>query len=288
MPAVPQPRSSEEATLIDFEAKRIERLHSLQILDTGHEQPFDAVVAQAARVTNRPIAVISLVDTKRQWFKACHGLRGLIPTDRDIAFCDPAIGEPGFFEVLDASLDPRFAANPLVVDEPFIRHYAAVPLILDGDAVGTLCVLDRRKGRLSESERDGLERTAVAAVQMLQMRRSQFAARPAATGLTKAFDEVIVVDALSLKIRHVSATALAKLGYSMPELEGCDVSLIGPDYPQELLATRLDKETGDRYRKILTEHRQKDGTHYRVAARIHLRKAQSASSFLILADRVAA
>jgi hypothetical protein len=288
MSASPQQKSYEETTVIDFEAKRVQRLHSLEILDTGHEETFDAVVALAARVTNRPIAVISLVDTNRQWFKACHGLRGVIQTARDLAFCDHAIRGPGFFEVLDASMDPRFAAHPLVVGEPFIRHYAAVPLLIDGYAVGTICVLDRRKGRLSAEERDGLGRAAVAATQLLQMRRSTSAGKQATPALTKAFDEVLVVDATSLKIRHVSATALAKLGYSMTEVEGCDVSLIGPEYPQELLATGLDRDLGDGYRKILIEHRQKDGTHYRVSARIHLRKAQSSANFLILADRVAA
>jgi GAF domain-containing protein len=285
MSALPQPASYEETTVIDLEARRVESLHSLEVLDTGRELPFDAVVSLAAQVTNRPIAVLSLVDTDRQWFKACHGLRGLTQTRRDVAFCDPAIRPPGFFEVVDASQDPRFAANPLVIGEPFIRHYAAVPLLIDGYAVGTLCVLDRRRGRLCAEERTGIERAAVAATRLLQARRSQNAARQAPPELTRGVDEVLVVDALSLKIRHVSAAGLARLGYSMAELQGCDVSLIGPGYPQELLADKPET-LPPQGRRIDIEHRQKNGTHYRVCARVHLRQAQSAASFLILANRL--
>jgi GAF domain-containing protein len=271
MSAVPKPASYEETTIIDLEARR--------------EPPLDAVVRVAAQVTNRLIAALSLGDSGRQSVKACHGLDALVRNGRDLVFCDHAIRANGFFEVTDASADARFASTPLVAGEPFIRHYAAVPLVVDGIAVGTLGVLDRRKGRLSAEERLTLERAALAASRLLQAGRAQTAAREASPELTRQFDEVLVVDALSLKIRHVSAAALARLGYSMAELEGCDVSLIGPQYPQELLAGKPET-LPPQGRRIETEHRQKDGIHYRVSARVHLRQAQSGASFLILANRL--
>jgi PAS domain-containing protein len=285
MSAVPKSASYEETTIIDLEANPGARPPSLEAVDDSRELPFDSVVALAAQVTNRPIAVITLVDSDRQWFKASHGLRGLTAARRNISFCDHAIREPGLFEVVDAPMDPRFASDPLVAGEPFIRHIAAMPLRIGGHAVGTLCVLDRRKGRLGPQERVGLERAALAATRLLQARRPQNAASHANTEVTREFDEVLVVDALSLKIRHVSAAALARLGYSMAEVEGCDVSLIGTEYPQELLNGKPET-IPPQGRRIDTEHRQKDGTHYRVSARVHLRQSQSAATFLILANRV--
>jgi len=124
------------------EAQRLAALRALDLLDTPAEERFDRVARIAAAALDVPIALVSLVDSDRQWFKACIGLNAR-ETPRDLAFCAHAVHEKAELVVSDTLLDERFADNPLVLDEPRIRFYAGAPLILeDGSCVGTLCVVD--------------------------------------------------------------------------------------------------------------------------------------------------
>ena len=126
------------------EGERLAALRGLGILDTSPEADFDHVVRLAARLLDVPIALISLVDQDRQWFKSVIGLDGVTETPRELAFCDHAIRGQDVMVVPDATEDPRFAGNPLVTGEPGIRFYAGAPLITsDGHALGTLCVIHR-------------------------------------------------------------------------------------------------------------------------------------------------
>lgn len=126
------------------DAERLRALRELLILDTPPEERFDRIVAFAASEFDVPIALVSLVDRERQWFKARIGLEAC-ETSREISFCGHAILQSDLFEVLDATRDPRFADNPLVVGAPFIRAYLGAPLRLPGgEAVGTLCLIDTR------------------------------------------------------------------------------------------------------------------------------------------------
>jgi len=121
---------------------RLQALRELLILDTPPEERFDRLVEFAASEFDVPIALISLVDGERQWFKARVGLDAC-ETSRDISFCGHAIVQRELFEVADAALDPRFADNPLVVGAPWIRFYIGAPLVLPGGAtIGTLCLID--------------------------------------------------------------------------------------------------------------------------------------------------
>ena len=125
------------------ESFRLEVLRSLRILDTAPEERFDRITRAAAHFFQAPIALVSLVDASRQWFKSRHGLEAA-ETPRDVSFCGHAIlsGEPLVVE--DALRDERFADNPLVAGPPFVRFYAGVPLRGPGSArLGTLCVVDR-------------------------------------------------------------------------------------------------------------------------------------------------
>lgn len=125
------------------DAERLAALRALLILDTPPEERFDRLVEFAQSEFDVPIALISLVDGERQWFKSNIGLP-VCETPRDISFCGHAIHADRPLVVPDATLDPRFADNPLVVGEPRIRFYAGAPLILPGGhAVGTLCLIDR-------------------------------------------------------------------------------------------------------------------------------------------------
>ncbi|MDO8903217.1 GAF domain-containing protein [Hydrogenophaga sp.] len=126
------------------EARRLDALRSLLILDTPPEERFDRISAFAAKEFDVPIALVSLVDRDRQWFKSNFGLE-VCETPRDVSFCSHAILKPEPLVVPDALRDPRFADNPLVTGHPFIRFYAGAGLRLPyGQVVGTLCVLDRR------------------------------------------------------------------------------------------------------------------------------------------------
>src|SRR5262249_20669435 len=126
------------------EDKRLAALRALGILDTPPEERFDRITRLAKRLFGVPIALISLVDAQRQWFKSCQGL-GIRQTARDISFCGHAILGQGPLVVPDALLDERFADNPLVLEEPRIRFYAGQPLrAADGSRVGVLCLQDHR------------------------------------------------------------------------------------------------------------------------------------------------
>ena len=125
-----------------LESARLEALFALKVLDTPAEKIFDDLVEAAALALDAKIALVSLVDADRQWFKARCGLDAR-ETGRDIAFCAYAIEQSEPFVVLNAAQDPRFAANPLVTGAPHIRFYAGAPLVTPGGhAVGTLCVID--------------------------------------------------------------------------------------------------------------------------------------------------
>jgi len=126
------------------EAERLAALHSLLILDTPPEQRFDRIAAFAASEFDVPIVLLTLLDTRRQWFKARIGLDAC-ETARDISFCGHAILQADIMVVPDALQDPRFADNPLVTGAPRIRFYAGAPLQLpSGQRLGTLCLIDRR------------------------------------------------------------------------------------------------------------------------------------------------
>ena len=138
------------------ETERVQALHDLLILDTLPEQRFDAITAYCQSRFGVEIALVSLVDTDRQWFKSTCGLNAS-ETPRDISFCGHAILEDSVLEVKDALLDARFADNPLVIGPPFIRFYAGAPLKLSsGQNVGTLCLIDSKPKQLEDEELEHL------------------------------------------------------------------------------------------------------------------------------------
>ncbi len=150
------------------EASRIASLHALDILDTEPEDRFDRCTAEISAELDVPIALVSLVDTDRQWFKSRHGL-DVSETPRDMSLCAHAILEPDVMHVPDTLADPRFAENPFVVDEPRVRFYAGMPLTLaDGSRVGTLCIADYRPRYLDADQLDALRRVASVVVDELE------------------------------------------------------------------------------------------------------------------------
>ncbi len=160
------------APLPACEAKRLTALQSYDILDTVCDRALDEIAALAARLTDTPIALVSLLDGRRQWFKARVGLEAT-ETPRDQAFCGYAILGETMMVVPDATRDPRFADNALVTGAPDIRFYAGVPLVNpQGFALGTLCVIDRKPRELNVEQRETLTSLARSVMTTLELHRA--------------------------------------------------------------------------------------------------------------------
>lgn len=153
------------------EADRILALDQYDILDTIEESDYDALTQLASQICDTPISLISLIDKDRQWFKAHHGL-DVRETPRKFAFCAHAINEPNkLFQVCDARLDERFHDNPLVTDEPRVIFYAGIPLVTeDGQALGTLCVIDHERRELNQKQIQSLKLLGKQTMQLMELR----------------------------------------------------------------------------------------------------------------------
>ena len=162
-----------DTTANAHEKLRLDELRSYRVLDTQAEQAYDDVVMLASYICDTPIALISLIDEDRQWFKARLGVSEM-ETPRGQAFCAHAIADPEHvMEVPDAREDQRFANNPLVTGNPGIRFYAGAPLLTpSGAALGTVCVIDRVPRKLTERQTAALQALSRQVVQLLALRRS--------------------------------------------------------------------------------------------------------------------
>lgn len=161
------------------EDARLAALESYDILDTAREQAYDDFTTLAAQICGTPIAIISLVDRGRQWFKSALGLDA-VQTPREQAFCAHAIVENKTLIVGDAAEDTRFHDNPLVVGSPNIRFYAGAPLVTaEGHGLGTLCVIDRVPRQLSASQTLALEALSRQLMTHLELRRAMVKLRQA-------------------------------------------------------------------------------------------------------------
>ena len=156
------------------EFARQRALDSLRIVDTLPEAAYDDIVQLASTLCDTPMALVTLIDRDRQWFKSRLGLDDE-QTDRKIAMCDHAIREPDrLMEVADASVDPRFAHFPHVTGTPHVRFYAGMPLVTQGGAaVGTVCVIDSEPRTLDDKQRAGLAALARLAINLMEARHRE-------------------------------------------------------------------------------------------------------------------
>jgi len=167
------------------EAARVSALQKYAILDSEPEQAFDDLTLLASYVCKTSMALISLIDEDRQWFKSRVGISAT-ETSRDIAFCSTAIQQPDVFVVPDALQDERFRTNPLVVSEPNIRFYAGVPLINeDGYALGTLCVIDRTPRNLAPEQETALKALGRLVLMQMEFRRNLILLKEALSDRTR-------------------------------------------------------------------------------------------------------
>lgn len=198
------------------EQARLATLLHYDILDTPPEREFDDIVHVAAALCQTPIALVSLVDADRQWFKSRLGLDAT-ETPRGLAFCGHAILGDGLFEVPNALEDERFRDNPLVTGEPDIRFYAGAPLTMpDGQRLGTLCVIDRTPRQMSEVQRDALMRLGRQVARQVELRHAATLAqgREAVQRAMVVVHEALAADEQDAGVFEVVLTALLQLARS--------------------------------------------------------------------------
>lgn len=200
------------------EDARLRELYAYNILDTRPEPSFDRITGIVAKVLEVPIALVSLVDDERQWFKSCVGL-GASETDRDVAFCAYAIHQDEVMVVPDATLDVRFATNPLVTGDPFIRAYAGAPLITPKCfRIGTLCAIDTKPRHHTRDQLDVLRDLAKLVVDEMELDRT--------TRQTQVFEKIAMLSPnlvymMDLRKRRVtwkSAPMTPQLGFELDDL----------------------------------------------------------------------
>jgi diguanylate cyclase (GGDEF)-like protein/PAS domain S-box-containing protein len=219
---------SHEAPKPDHEEHRVKRLHQLEILDTAPEAIFDTIAKTAAAVCGTPIALITLVDECRQWFKANVGLEGLGETHRDISICAHALVERDVLIIRDATLDPRFANNPTVTGPPGVRFYAGAPIRLSDEVVlGTLCVVDTTPRDLTESQTNLLRIMADTVARAMEFRQSAMRALNSAEASETHIQELYDATPAMLhsadrdsRLLSVSDTWLHEMGYQRDEVLG--------------------------------------------------------------------
>jgi GAF domain-containing protein len=192
------------------EQERLAAVRRYDVLDTPPDGAFDRVTRLASTLLDMPIAIVSIVDTDRIWFKSAHGLEGVDEIGRDAGLCASAILQDGSWIVDDAVIDPRSLANPLVAGDFGLRFYAGVPLTTsDGFNLGTLCVIDREPRGFSPEHERVLADLAAIVVDELELRLAARAARDRVEGSARRATE--------LNDDVVQALTLAKLQLEMGE-----------------------------------------------------------------------
>lgn len=232
------------------ELDRLESLHACAIMDTAPDERFDRLTRLAQQLFGVPVALISLVDARRQWFKSAQGLE-VNETGRDISFCGHTILSDDILEIQDACLDERFANNPLVVGVPNIRFYAGAPLHSDdGSRVGTLCIIDCKPRQLSEPQRKALRDLAdcVETEIIEHRRRHQQDALVTLTRITMLHN-----DNVRELLRQALAIGCAYLGLPIgiiSRVEGDDYEVLVQVSPPAVLEDGARFELGNTYCSI--------------------------------------
>lgn len=231
------------------ELSRLAALLRYEILDTPDEAAFDDFAQLAAHICDTPIALISLVDDKRQWFKSRLGL-DVSETPRDISFCTHTIEGKDIFEINDARQDQRFCDNPLVTGDPNIRFYAGAPLTSpDGYNLGTLCVIDRQPRQLSDPQRSALACLSRQIMRLFEERLQahRYAEQAALQqALLNSAASAMLVTTAEGQISGVNPTAERLFGY--PEQMLIGQPLTSTLFPKDALARRatiLSNELGE-------------------------------------------
>ena len=262
------------APLPSSENHRLETLCAYNVLDTDPEPGFDEIVQLAASICQTPIALVSFIDSERQWFKAKVGLDAS-ETPRDLAFCAHAIVDPSTLLIVEDTLkDERFHDNPLVKKNPNIRFYAGCPLqVASGESLGTLCVIDQKPRTLTQDQQDALRILGNQVVAQLELRLALKEARDAQAkqkkielqtallaSIVESSDDAIISKTLDGIITSWNPGAEKLYGYTPAEAVGQHVTIV---FPQENLAEEAaiiaKIKKGERIDHFQTKRRAKNG-----------------------------
>ncbi len=236
------------------EEERLRELRKFEVLDTLPEDIFDEITRIAARICGTKIALVSLVDAKRQWFKSRHGLEAT-ETPREVSFCGHAILQDDLFLVEDSSLDPRLSDNPLVVNAPSVKFYAGVPLKTpSGHRIGTLCVIDSQKKSLTEKQAEVLRVLAREVIEILEIRYRLIKLRECEKKVTSRFDlSVIIVDD-EVELREVLEYTISRVCASVRTFDNAQTALdYLRDNPTDLVLSdmKMPKVDGIEFLRLL-------------------------------------
>jgi len=258
-----------KAPLPANESERLAALHRYSILDTLPERDFDDLTLLAARICGTPIALVTLVDADRQWFKAKVGVKAT-QSSRDLAFCAYAILRPDLLIVPDASVDARFSTHPAVTGPPHIRFYAGAPLITpDGHALGTLCVVDLVPHHLTAEQADALQALSRQVIAQLELRRARTDLQAALQKSEERWRAVFDRSAIGVALSDAEGRFLAvnrayekMLGYTEEELRKLSFFDVTPEEfrrPNRALATEMWTGSRQQY-EFEKPYRRKDGS----------------------------
>jgi PAS domain S-box-containing protein len=262
------------------EIRRLRALRTLRLLDTLPEERFDRITRLACRVFNVPMALVSLVDRDRQWFKSKQGLDAC-ETSRDISFCGHTIAEEGPLVVLDALLDPRFADNPLVTGAPNIRFYAGQPVHgIDGSRIGTLCLIDRQPRMLTREDFQLLADLAALIDRELSIEAAL------SNALIENADDAIIAKTLDGTIVTWNSAAERTFGYTAADIIGESITrLFPPDRLHEEGELIARVVLGKNVSHFVTRRVRKDGAHIDVS--VTLSPVRDAGGNIVAVSKIA-
>lgn len=265
---MPQPADRIPFPQIDTDAERVARLCELGLLDSPPEPVFDRLTGIARDQLEMGYSLLSLVDAHRQWFKSIAGPLSVRQTPRSEAFCAWAILANDTMVVEDASADPRFADNPLVLGEPCIRFYAGVPILSGGYAIGTLCVLDRRPRRIDDRQRRLLEQLAATTAEVIELRRRNEERIAVGEMLDAAVEEAYLFDVHANRIVYANAGGRRRSGHQGDEFERLSPKQLSSAYDRRSLVRIIGTLRAGKT-SVLTEchHVRRNGTRYPVETR---------------------
>ncbi|MBL7714432.1 MAG: PAS domain S-box protein [Bdellovibrionales bacterium] len=251
------------------EAQRLKALQALNILDTLPEPDFDEITFLASQICGTPVALISLVDENRQWFKSKWGLSG-DETARDVSFCGHAILESSPLVVADAKQDARFSDNPLVTGEPHVQFYAGAPLLSpDGFAIGTVCVIDSKPKNLSQDQVRALQTLSKQVTRILEYHQKLDELEFKNTAANAVFDGIVLQDKEG-RIINFNQAALEVLSLSEAQLLGRSsldpqwrcIREDGSPFPGQDHPAMVCLRTGQEQKNVLMGVQTKDGTRW--------------------------